>query len=97
MGLEKYSEKIFEEIKRFDETGREYWDARELMPLLEYSKWENFQKVIKQAMIACESSGFLISDHFPEFRKVVEIGSNTKRLIRDYRLSRYACLFTNTC
>ena len=61
------------------------------MPLLEYSKWENFQKVIKQAMIACESSGFLISDHFPEFRKVVEIGSNTKRLIRDYRLSRYAC------
>ena len=61
------------------------------MPLLEYSKWENFHKVIKRAMIACESSNNKVSDHFPELRKMVDIGSKTKRETTDYRLSRYAC------
>jgi DNA-damage-inducible protein D len=61
------------------------------MPLLEYSKWENFHKVIKSAMIACETSNNKVSDHFPEFRKMVDIGSKTKRETTDYRLSRYAC------
>lgn len=61
------------------------------MPLLEYSKWENFHKVIKSAMIACETSNNKVSDHFPEFRKMVDIGSKTKRETTDYRLSRHAC------
>ncbi len=38
----EYTEKIFEEIKHIDEKGNEYWEARELMPLLGYSKWEDF-------------------------------------------------------
>ena len=82
---------IFENVKHVDENGNEYWFARELMPLLEYCKWENFHKVIKFAMIACESSNNKVSDHFPEFRKMVDIGSRTKRETIDYRLSRYAC------
>ena len=82
---------IFENIKHIDENGNEYWEARELMPLLEYSKWENFHKVIKSAMIACETSNNKVSDHFPEFRKMVDIGSKTSRNISDYKLSRYAC------
>lgn len=76
--LETYSESIFENIKHIDEFGNEYWDARELMPLLEYSKWENFHKVIKRAMLACETSNNNVSDHFPEFRKIVEAGATTK-------------------
>ena len=51
--IEEYEERIFEKIRHVDEDGHEYWEARELMPLLEYSKWENFHKVIKRAMIAC--------------------------------------------
>ena len=50
MTIEKYKEKVFDEIKHIDEYGNEYWEARELMPLLEYSKWENFHRVIKQAI-----------------------------------------------
>lgn len=42
-------------------------------------------------MIACETSNNKVSDHFPEFRKMVDIGSKTKRETTDYRLSRYAC------
>ena len=86
-----YTEKAFEDIKYIDEFNNEYWEARELMPLLEYSKWENFHKVIKRAMIACETSNNNIKDHFPEFRKMVDIGSKTKRETIDYHLSRYAC------
>ena len=88
--IEKYNEKTFENIKHFDEFGNEYWEARELMPLLEYSKWENFHKVIKRAMIACESSNNKLLDHFPEVRKIVEAGATFKTVL-DYKLSRYAC------
>ena len=69
--IEEYTEKTFESIKHFDEFGNEYWEARELMPLLEYSKWENFHKVIKRAKIACETSNNNVNDHFPEFRKPI--------------------------
>jgi len=82
---------IFECIKHVDEFGNEYWLARELMEVLEYDKWENFHKVIKSAMIACGNSGYVVYDHFPEVRKMVEVGSKTKRKILDYKLSRYAC------
>jgi DNA-damage-inducible protein D len=82
----------FEQIKRTDEDGNEYWFARELAPILEYSKWENFNKVIDRAMLACRNSGFNVADHFPDVRKTVEMPSKAKpKLIIDYKLSRYAC------
>lgn len=89
--LEKYTESIFEEIKHFDEYGCEYWEARELMHLLEYGKWENFHKVIKKAMIACETSGNDVDYCFPEVRKSIISGKGRESFILNYHLSRYAC------
>lgn len=89
--IEEYKEKTFESIKHNDEFGNEYWEARELMPLLEYNKWENFHKVIKRAMIACETSNNNVNDHFPEFRKPIVGGKGNIQNVIDYRLSRYAC------
>ena len=83
--------KNFEEIKKIRQDGTEYWNARELSEVLQYKKWENFAKVIDRAKLACNNSGFEIQDHFPEVRKMVEIGSNTARELLDYELSRYAC------
>ena len=83
--------KNFEQIKKIREDGTEYWNARELSEVLQYKKWENFAKVIDRAKLACNNSGFEIQDHFPEVRKMVEIGSNTARELLDYELSRYAC------
>ena len=80
----------FEDIKRTRPDGTEYWAARELAPVLDYAKWENFYKVIKRAMIACENSGRSVSDDFPEVGKIVEAGA-TRKTITDYELSRYAC------
>lgn len=61
------------------------------MVILQYSKWENFEKVIEKAKMACKNSGVLMIDHFPDVRKMVQIGSNTERELTDYELSRYAC------
>ena len=82
--------KRFEDIKQIREDGTEFWSARELAPVLEYTKWENFQNVIKRAMIACENSGHLVEDDFPEVRKIVDAGIASKP-VKDYELTRYAC------
>ncbi|MFO7594726.1 MAG: DNA damage-inducible protein D [Desulfocurvibacter africanus] len=83
--------KTFEDIRHFDEDGSEYWLARELQPLLDYSLWQNFKKVIDKAMESCHQSGHLVENHFIDFNKMVEIGSKARREVEDYRLSRYAC------
>jgi len=83
--------KNFESIKKFDENGIEYWEARELLPLLGYEKWEKAEEVIARAARACINSGQDVDNHFHRTGKMVKIGSNTVRKIRDYKLDRYAC------
>ena len=89
--IKEYTEKIFEDIKHIDEYGNEHWYARELMSVLEYSKWDNFHKVIKQDMIACKNSGIDIYEQFTEVGKLSINVNGGKRRIIDYKLSRYAC------
>ena len=91
MDLVKYDENLFESIKHVNEYGQEFWYARELQPLLEYSQWRRFAEAIERAKTACVNSGHDATDHFAEVGKMVEIGSGTKRNVEDYELSRYAC------
>lgn len=70
-----YDNRTFEDIKHVDENGVEFWCARELMPILQYSNWQNFEKIIKKAMLACENSAVTITDHFIDINKMVQIGS----------------------
>ena len=69
--IEKYTVKVFENIKHIDEFGNEYWLARELMPLLEYTEWRKFYGVINKAIINCKSSNYNILDHFVGADKMV--------------------------
>lgn len=77
--------KCFEDIKRIRPDGSEYWAARELAPVLDYAKWENFYKVIKRAMIACENSGRSTLECFPEVRKTSPMPNGGVKDILDYR------------
>lgn len=83
--------KSFEDIKHIDENGVEFWYARELMPILQYSNWQNFEKIINKAKVSCENSDISILDHFTDVNKMVQIGSGAYREQIDYKLTRYAC------
>ncbi len=81
--------KTFDDNRR--QNGVEYWYARDLYPLLGYTKWENFQTAIDRAKEACEKSKGSVVDHFPGVRKMVSIGSGAEKEIDDIKLTRYAC------
>jgi len=83
--------KSFEDIKKIDEDGVEYWEARELMIILKYSEWRNFGKVIEKAKSACILSEQAIPDHFVDINKMIQAGKGANKSILDYKLSRYAC------
>ncbi len=100
--LELEGSKIFDSIKHIDEEGNEFWYARDLAKVLEYSEYRKFEPVINKAMTACQETmkdvnyhtghvGDMVSNHFAQSDKLVSIGSNAKRKITDYKLSRYAC------
>lgn len=79
------------ESHSYQYEGTECWDARSLQPLLGYSRWENFEKVIQKAKLACKNSEIEPENHFRDFTKMVETGSSAQRGIEDIRLTRYAC------
>ena len=89
--IKEYTETVFEDIKHIDELGNEYWYARELMPLLEYIKWENFDNVIQKAVISYKNSNNDDSYWLPEVRKPIITGKGKEEFIKDYKLSRYIC------
>jgi DNA-damage-inducible protein D len=81
----------FENIKQIDENGIEFWTARSLFPLLGYSRWETFDEVVGRAAKAALQSGQNVENHFRSLTKMVDIGSSTRRAIKDWKLDRYAC------
>ena len=90
MEIQKYQEKIFEDIKHINEFGEEYWEARELMKVLGYRQWRNFNQVIDKAKISCSLSKMNIKSHFADVSKIVKAGVTSKE-VQDYHLTRYAC------
>ena len=87
--------KRFEDIKKNNPEGFEFWNARDLMPLLGYDEWRNFKKIIIKARRVCKNSCQVIENHFVDVNKMIIIATGTvretTRTIEDYSLSRYAC------
>lgn len=82
----------FDELAHVDEsTGIEFWYARELQAAFSYSQWRRFNEVIEKAKLSCNVSGNIVSNHFADVGKMVDLGSGATREIADVKLTRYAC------
>jgi DNA-damage-inducible protein D len=92
--LTKKSVALFENIKKIDEDGREYWSSRDLAKILEYKDYRNFLTVINKAKESCGNSNIMLIDHFVDVTDMVSIGSGATRTIETIRLSRYASYLT---
>ncbi len=84
---------LFQQFEQasYDYKGIECWSARELQPILGYSRWENFANAIDKARKVCENAGEKVSDHFRDFTKMIDLAKGAKRKIEDIALTRYAC------
>ena len=91
MGYLDINNTTFEDIKHIDEFGNEYWLARELQSVLEYTQWRRFENVMVKAKNACENSKIDVNNHFANVGKMIKIAKGGHRKIQDYKLSRYAC------
>lgn len=89
-GLISQHHSNFEE-KAHTEDGVTYWYARDIQSLLEYARWENFENIIEKAKIACATSDQVVENHFRDVTKMVTVGSETSREVKDLQLTRYAC------
>lgn len=83
--------RTFEEIKHVNEHGAEYWNARELQPLLGYAQWRSFENAMRKAITACQQSGNEPDHHFARARKMIDIAKGGVRQVTEYHLSRFAC------
>ncbi|WP_087485522.1 phage antirepressor KilAC domain-containing protein [Brachybacterium massiliense] len=80
------AESPFDAIKRTRPDGAEFWSARDLMPLLGYSAWRNFEVPLERARKSAEAQGHVVAEHFAGSRKVASSGPS----MADFQLSRFA-------
>ncbi len=91
-GTPEAARRPFEAIRQEDEeSGFEFWSARDLYEVLGYTNWRNFKYAIEKAKVACAKSGNDPDDHFDATIKMIQTGRGARRKIEDFRLSRYAC------
>lgn len=85
------SPNVFENIKQIDDDGNEYWSARDLAKVLEYSEYRHFLPVIERAKEACKNSSQEVTDHFEDILVMIVTGKTAQREVESVKLSRYAC------
>jgi DNA-damage-inducible protein D len=81
----------FEQIRRTNAVGIEFWSSRDFARVLGYADYRNFEQVVLKAKTACFNSGQRIEDHFVEITEMIEIGKGGQRGVNTTLLSRYAC------
>ncbi len=77
--IENMDHKSFESIRQINEDGLDFWYARDLQTILDYTTWDKFKRVIDKAIIACNNAGQAAKNHFSQVAKMVQIGSGAQR------------------
>jgi DNA-damage-inducible protein D len=81
----------FEEIRRTDPAGNEFWSSRDFAKVIGYVNYRHFEAVITKAKTACVNSGQQVANHFVGSDQMVEIGGGAQRKLKTVMMSRYAC------
>jgi len=81
----------FEQIRRTNPAGNEFWSSRDFAKVLDYVNYRHFQAVIEKARTACFNSGQRVEDHFVGTDQMIEIGKGGQRAVKTVMISRYAC------
>ena len=89
--IEQIKEQFDNAIQITEDEQVEFWYARDLMKLLGYTEWRNFENAVKRAIVSCETSNIQSNDHFVEVNKLITVGKGARRPVNDYMLTRYAC------
>ena len=89
--LSNPNQTVFEQIKEMDENGNEFWGARKISKILEYSEFRHFLPVVERAKEACRNSGQQVADHFEDYLEEISHGKGAKQEYASIKLSRYAC------
>lgn len=92
--LTKKTKDSFESIKKIDEKGQEYWTARDLYKVLEYTEYGKFLPSARRAWVSCKESGQDPNYHFAPFSDMIKIGKGAERQVDNIKMSRYACYLT---
>ena len=64
----------FEQIRRINAAGAEFWSSRDFAGVLGYSDYRNFEQVVGKARLACFNSGHRIEDHFVDITDMTDFG-----------------------
>lgn len=89
--ISKNNLSLFEQIRQTDANGNEFWMARILAKVLDYTDFRNFKAVIERAIEACKNSNNKVDEHIVETNEVLLAGQGAKHSYTSYKLSRYAC------
>ena len=82
----------FEQIKKLNKDGHEYWPSRDLCTALGYSTYQKFTRIINKAIPIANNKGLDTAEHFNLMVEMVKLGSGAFRKVENIHLSRMACL-----
>lgn len=80
----------FDKIRHVDENGVEFWSAREMMPLMGYTRWNEFERAVSRAILSATAHGLKAGDHFRQMTEKASVDESRGRPRKNYRLSRRA-------
>ncbi|MFD9517679.1 phage antirepressor KilAC domain-containing protein [Streptomyces sp. NPDC059979] len=86
----------FDGLRQVRPDGSSYWSARDLMPFLGYSRWDNFLEAVDQAraVINAEQGDIAAASQIADSTKIIANARGQKRTVSDLALSRHAAYVT---